>query len=94
MAQSTILALGQTLATSSDISIPAGITKSVGIFSNDKIPTPVEIFVRMDTPGSDVFVAKLTKYNHTTLLVGPGTYRVVRKNIAQWGVDVGVYVDA
>lgn len=94
MAQTTILAAGTDAATSSNIEVAAGAQKTVGIFSATSIPPSIELFVRMVTPGSDNQVARLSNASQTTMLVGPGTYKVVRKDISDAGVAVGAYVDA
>lgn len=94
MAQTTILAAGQTAATSSDVTVAAGAMLTIGIFtSSGPVPSGVEIDVRIDTPGEDNFVAKLTQANQVTVINGPGTFRAYRRNIAAYGVNVGVYTE-
>ena len=93
MAQTTILAAGTSAATSTDVTIAAGAQKTVGVFATGGIPPSIELFVRMATPGGDNQVARLSSANQTTMLVGPGTYRVARKDISATGVAVGVYLD-
>lgn len=95
MAQSTILAAGQTAATSTDVVVAAGTFVSIGLFTTSgPVPSGVEIDVRADTPGQDNFVCKLTQANQLTALAGPGTFRAYRRNISAFGVDVGVYTEA
>lgn len=94
MAQTTILAAAQTAATSSDVTVAAGSVLTIGLFtSSGPVPSGVEIDVRIDTPGADNFVAKLTHANQATVLTGPGTFRAYRRNIAAYGVNVGVYTE-
>lgn len=94
MAQTTILAAGQTAATSTDVVVAAGSTVTIGIFtSSGPVPAGVEIDVRIDTPGADNFAAKLTHANQVTVISGPGTFRAYRRNIAAYGVNVGVYTE-
>jgi hypothetical protein len=93
MAQTTILAAGTSSATSSDVVVAGGDLVSVGLFSDSAIPPSIELYVRMDTPGGDNQVARLSSASQTTMLVGPGTYRVVRKDISAIGVSVGVYTE-
>jgi hypothetical protein len=95
MPQTTILAAGQTAATSTNVVVAAGDVVSVGLFTAaGAVPSGVEIDIRMATPGEDNFVAKLTQANQTTAISGPGTFRAYRKNIAAQGVNVGVYVES
>ena len=94
MSQNTILAAGQTAATSSNVVVAPGAVVTIGLFtSSGPVPSGVEIDVRMDTPGDDNFVAKLTQANQTTVISGPGTFRAYRRSIAAYGVNVGVYTE-
>ena len=93
MAQTTILAAGTGAATSSNVVVAAGDTVTVGIFATGTIPPSIELYVRQVTPGGDNQVARLSHAHQTTMLVGPGTYRVVRKDISALGVSVGVFED-
>lgn len=95
MAQSTVLAANTTAATSSDITVAAGSTVTVGLFSSavaaSNLPIGAKFNIRMDTPGDDVVVGTLDNVNRTRLLVGPGTYRVSR--VAYSGAAYGVFVE-
>lgn len=93
MPQSTILAAAQTAGTSSNVTVAAGSTVTIGIFAATAIPSLVEVDVRQVTPSGDNFVAKLTHANQTTVLAGPGVFRAYRRNIAAGGVNVGVFSD-
>lgn len=98
MTQSTILAAGITEATSTDIVIAAGATVVVGIFCAD-VDKPVsyqdqlagEFKLLQDTPGADNVVLTLNFINPSTILSGPGTYRV--KRIAYTGKPFGVFLE-
>lgn len=93
MAQATILAAAQTAATSSDVTVAAGSVLTVGIFATGDIPTGVEIGVYIDTPGSDLIADVLNFVRPAKVISGPGTFRVVRPNITNYGKDVGVFTE-
>lgn len=95
MAQSTILAAGTSAATSTDVPVAAGDVASVGIFvATGDIPREARCEVRMDTPGADVTLAVLTRENPTTVVSGPGTFRVARVTVGREGTSVGVFSEA
>jgi hypothetical protein len=95
MAQTTILAAGQTAATSTDLVLPPGAVATIGIFTaSGPVPSGVEIDVRIGTPGNDNFAAKLTQANQVTVITGPGTFRAYRRDISAFGVNVGVFTEA
>jgi hypothetical protein len=81
MAQATILATGTTAATSTDIVVAAGASVTVGLFTADANGIPPDHFasVWIDTPSNDLLVKQLTGVCPTTVIAGPGTFRVVRK---------------
>lgn len=99
MTQSTILAAGITDATSTDIVIAAGATVVVGMFCAD-IDKPVaypdiiatKFEIMQDTPGADNIIFVLNYAKPSTVLSGPGTYRV--KRIAYVGKPFGVFLEA
>jgi Ni,Fe-hydrogenase I small subunit len=96
MAQSTILASAQTAATSSDVVIAAGASAVVGIFAaaGVQIPEGVRCTVLQDTPGNDNAIKFLTAQEPTTVINGPGTFRVWRPAITAYGVNVGAFSEA
>ena len=94
MAQTTILAAGQSAATSTDVTVAAGSNATVGIFATGEIPAGVQISVRIDTPGDDAPVAVLNNITPNHVLSGPGVFRVYRPDISSYGVNVGVHSDA
>lgn len=92
MAQSTILAPGDTNATSTDIEVAEGSTVTVGIYSEgpDGLPSGSRAAIVQDTPARDVLVTNLDSSHPSTQLYGPGTYRVVRPA----GRDIGVFLES
>lgn len=94
MAQSTILAAGNTAATSTDIVIAKGDSVIVGIFAaaDAGLSGSVQFRVTQKTPGADNSVAVLTNHSRATVLSGPGTFRVIRPAYA--GSEFGVFLEA
>lgn len=94
MAQSTILAAGNTSATSTDVVVAAGVTVAIGIFSAtaDTVPAAVVFTVFQDTPGADNTLAQLNNNYRALAIVGPGTFRVSRP--AYTGAAFGVFLEA
>ena len=94
MAQTTILAAGQTAATSSDVTVAAGAAVTVGLFADVAVPPRAVATIYIDTPDGDQFVKQL-QGGQPEVISGPGTFRVVRKaSVSKWGVDVGVYTES
>jgi len=93
MAQTTILASAQTAATSSDVTVAAGANATVGIFATGQIPTGVQVGIYEGTPGSDNLVDTLDFDQPAKVIAGPGTFRLKRGVISQYGVNVGCYAD-
>lgn len=98
MTQSTILAAGITEATSTDIVIAAGATVVVGMFCSDadkplnyKDLTAPKFEIMQDTPGADNSIFVLNHAKPSTVLSGPGTYRV--KRTAYVGKPFGVFLE-
>jgi len=93
MAQSTILAAGNTAASSTDVVVAAGDTVTVGIFAaaGGSLPASVAFRVEIDTPGTNAFVNKLTQTNRVTVIAGPCTARVRRP--AYTGTAFGVFLE-
>lgn len=93
MAQSTILAAGQTAATSTDIVVADGESVKVGLFvAAGRVPTGVQCTIVEDTPGADNPVGLLGAAL-SVVIAGPGTYRVLRPAIGHIGVNVGVFTE-
>lgn len=93
MAQSTILAAGNTDATSTDVVVAAGAFVWVGIFSAvaDALPVQVNFAVLQDTPGADNTLTLLNTNTRSVRLIGPGTFRVART--AYTGTAFGVFLE-
>lgn len=93
MAQTTILSAGVDAAVSSDVTVEAGATVTIGAFVNSGYITPgTQLNVLIKTPGVDVTVGKLTSTMPAFLLNGPGVFHVVRHEIDN-GEPVGVFVE-
>lgn len=94
MAQSTILAAGNTDATSTDVVVAAGASVWVGIFSAsaDALLAGNNFLVQQDTPGADNTLALLNTNARSMRLFGPGTFRVTRT--AYTGTAFGVFLEA
>lgn len=90
MTQTTILESGTAGAISTDVVIPDGATRTVGIFSSGAIPERVALSIMLDTPGADLFVARLSGAVPALVLSGPGTFRVVRPLLTE---AVGVFTE-
>ena len=86
MAQATILASGKTAATSSDVTVDAGVSASIGMFAAGSPSVSMSIF--MDTPGGDLHICDLTPAHPVVVVSGPGKFRVARPVIT---VDHGVF---
>ena len=90
MAQTTILAAGTTAATSTDVVVAAGGSVTIGLFVATGVfnisGSIATIFI--DSPGADVPVASLSTDSPTTVIAGPGTFRVVRSAVSQ---AIGIY---
>lgn len=94
MAQTTILAAGQTAATSSDIVLAQNETRTVGIFvASGKVSDSYDFPIMVDTPGADYQVDALNGQRPTVVLAGPGTFRVKRPDISAKSLDVGIFTE-
>jgi len=92
MAQTTILAAGNTEAESTEIAVAAGASITVGIFAAaGPIPATAVGTVKQSTPGAKNPIVQLTNYKPSEVLVGPGTYTVKRR--AHEGAAVGVFIE-
>lgn len=93
MAQATILASGTTDATSTDVTVAAGASVSVGLFTADAagLPGNHSAAVMMDTPGGDIVADELTGKSPVAVISGPGTFRVKR---TAGTTSFGVYTES
>ena len=94
MAQSVIMAVGTTKATSTDVVIASGETATIGIYSAAPSATPVGLIFRItqDTPGADNAIANLDNETRVAIVSGPGTFRVTRP--AYTGTAFGVFLES
>jgi hypothetical protein len=89
-AQTTILATGQSAATSSDVTnISTGTITRYG----ETTPSQVKLTVYFVGASTEVKVADLTGTNPTYTMTTPGTYRVKRADISTSGVSLGAVAD-
>lgn len=93
MTQSTVLAAGNSAASSSDIVIAAGATVTVGIFSAvaDSVPLGLVFGIDQVTPGASNTIGCLDGLKRQVMLSGPGTFRVKRP--AYTGTAFGVFLE-
>jgi hypothetical protein len=94
MTQSTILAAGNTSATSTDVVVAAGAHVHIGIFgvAGTYLPAGFDMAVMMDTPNGDLVYNRLDDGRQQIHVIGPGTWRVVRA--AYTGSAFGVFLEA
>lgn len=94
MTQTTVLEPAATAAASTDIVVAAGAVVTVGIYAATAVALPVGVHfdVKQDTPGADNHAARLSNTARTTVLTGPGTFRVSRP--AYTGPAFGAFVEA
>lgn len=94
MTQTTILALGTSAATSTDVTLAAGESATLSIFN----ATPGEFSLQLArfsvslvSPGAPVIVGYLDSENRVAQVFGPGVYQVSRPLLGQaFGVAVDV----
>lgn len=95
MAQTTILAAGTTDATSTAITVGAGSSVTVSLFSASTIPNSINMWIRLGVPsGSTQIVGSLTKYTPSVAITSPGTYYVERMGRNTDGVSVGAFTES
>lgn len=95
MAQTTILAAGQTAASSSTFTVDAGSSATVSMQApSGSIPGSAILPVLLKQGSGWRAVGSLSRdvWNH--VVSGPGEFRVDRSDIAHLGVDVAVLLDA
>lgn len=93
MAQSTILAAGQTAAVAT-FSVADGEKVTVGAFcASGNMPASAYLTLRKVTPGAPNAVIRLQKGEWETVVDGLGDYEVNRSVLGCAGKDIGVYKD-
>lgn len=92
MTQTTILSPGTTAAASTAITVGAGESVTVGIYTTaGRLPANVGFTVTQTTPGGGNVIARLTNADRATVLAAPGTYEVQRP--AYTGDAFGAFTD-
>lgn len=93
MAQATPLAAAKTAATSTDITVAAGATVTVGVFTDEAVGLPANegVVVYIDTPSNDNVAFLLSGACPTRVVSGPCTLRAVRRVTS---VNIGVYTES
>jgi len=98
MPQSSILAPGITLATSTDIVIAQGAVVTIGLYTDSSSSgSRTSVFtILQDTPGLDRAIGvlssgTLSQAEGSLQIVGPGTFRVQRS--ASDGRPFGVFIE-
>ena len=78
MAQTSILAPGNTAAVSTDVVVEAGKVATIGIYSELYVDDAKfnSIALLMVTPGADNKIDMLSNTKRTLIVTGPGTFRV------------------
>jgi len=95
MAQSTILAAGTTVATSSSVTVPAGGVVTLGIFvASGAIPPDASFLVSVTTPGAVLPIGSLNNMNPTMVIPGPCAVTVTRNSAGGAGTSVGVFAES
>lgn len=96
MAQTQILATGQTAGTSSDVTIPQGGNATFSIRSTTagkSIPGNISLPIVLVVDGTEQTKASLSAIYSSQNIVGAGVWRVKREDITAYGVDIKVLVD-
>ena len=95
MAQTTVLAAGDTAANSSDITVVSGSSVTISLFSASVLPLSTSYLIYLKTPSSSVIsVGALSRDEPTVSIYSPGVYYVARTASSNPGVNVGVSLDA
>lgn len=95
MAQTTILAAGDTAADSSDVSIASGARVTLSLFSADALPLSCFADIYIKQPGGTITrIGGLSQASPSMAVTSPGVYFVRRYATSNPGVNVGVAADA
>lgn len=80
MPQASILAPGNTDATSTNVVVAQGAVAVIGIYSAaaGTLPPGNQFSVVQVTPGADNFVVSLGNDRRTVMVSGPGTFKIKR----------------
>lgn len=93
MAQTTIIAAGQTAAVSSDVAVASGGSARLSIHGASALPRNICLAVVQVIDTTEKVFGQLDWINQS-IEVGAGTWRVKRPLITDYGVDVTVTSDA
>jgi hypothetical protein len=97
VANNVILAPTQTAQTTTDITVAAGASLTVGLYTDyptGAIPSVLPIWLMLDNPGAvDEKVMDMAKQQgYATVVSTGGVYRVIIPDgLSKWGVNVGVF---
>lgn len=92
MAQSTILAPGSSVATSSAVVVAAGGQAVVGLFTaGGPIPGTASAQILMETPEGNLPIGDLSPLMPAQVIQAPGTFYVRRTSGGGDGTGVGVF---
>ena len=95
MAQTTVLAAGDTAANYSDITVVSGSSVTISLFSASVLPLSTSYLIYLKTPSASVIsVGALSRDEPTVSIYSPGVYYVARTASSNPGVNVGVSLDA
>ena len=90
MAQTTILAAGQTTATSSTV-VVSGTPVTLSLFSAGNIPNECSFAISLLAPTGKQVLGYLVKNNPAYSIGSPGSYVVDRIITQVGGIDIGVF---
>jgi len=93
MAQTIILAPGNTAALSTDVVVEAGKVATIGVYSDLYVDDAKfnSISLLMVTPGGDNKIDVLSNTKRAVIVTGPGTFRVQRQDYQ--GDAFGAFVE-
>lgn len=95
MAQTTVLAAGDTAANSTDITIASGSNVTISLFCSVDLPLSTSLDIYLKTPSATIMqVGDLNRLTPTVSIYSPGVYYVSRPANSNPGVNVGVSVDS
>jgi hypothetical protein len=95
MAQTTVLAAGDTAANSTDITVASGSNVTISLFCSVNLPLSTSLDIYLKTPGGTIIqVGDLNASTPTVSIYSPGVYYVARPATSNPGVNVGVSVDS
>jgi hypothetical protein len=95
MAQTTVLAAGDTAANSTDITVTSGSNVTISLFSSANLPLSTSMDIYLKTPSGTIMqVGDLNATTPAVSIYSPGVYYVSRPVTSNPSVNVGVSVDS